>query len=315
MRRSTEGFTGTLIIILLGISFIIGGMIGGLLGGGLILWATVPQHAATHVTPTFTATATPISTATPLPTATKRVIPTATPVVVATPSVEDVVDAVLPAVVTVANQQQPTASGSVRIVGSGVVVDAAGYVITNAHVANHAQTITVTLADGTTLDARIITLDTTQDLALLKIDSPVPLAAVSWGDSTAVRLGQPVLAIGSPLGDFPNSVTMGIVSGLNRALAYDDVILYGLLQTDAAINQGNSGGPLVNLQGKVVGINTFIIRTDHEQSVAEGIGFAIPSSAVKLLSTAWMAHTPTAANAAENPPTDTSPLPAGQSSP
>ncbi len=314
MRRS-DGFTGTLIIILLGTSFIIGGMLGGLFGGGLILWATAPQRTAAHATPTPLPTETP----TPLPPPTIALptaeTPTPTPVVVATPSVADVVDSVLPAVVTVINQHLPGLSEA-RTVGSGVVIDPAGYIITNAHVAKQAQTLTVTLADDTKYPAKIISLDTTQDLALLKISPDESLPVVKWGDSNSVRMGQPVLAIGAPLSNFPNSVTMGIISGLNRAITYDDVILHGLLQTDAAINQGNSGGPLVNLQGEVVGINTLIIRTDGNQTIAEGMGFAIPASAVKLLSTTWMAHTPDVANTAENPaPDNVNPLPAGQSSP
>ena len=311
MRRS-DGFTGTLIIILLGTSFIIGGMLGGLFGGGLILWATAPQRTAAHATPSPFPTETPLPSPTPTQTTPEIVTPTPTAVVIATPSVADVVDRVLPAVVTVINRHHDNFGNAERMVGSGVVVDAAGYIVTNAHVANNAQTLTVTLADGTNYPAKIVTLDTTQDLALLKITADSPLHAVKWGDSNSVRLGQRVLALGSPLGDFPNSVTMGIVSGLNRALAYDDVVLYGLLQTDAAINQGNSGGPLVNMRGEVVGINTFIIRSDHDQSITEGISFAIPASAVKLLSTAWMEHAP---DVAGNPPAETSPLPAGQSSP
>jgi len=106
---------------------------------------------------------------------------------------------------------------------------------------------------------------------------------------------------------------MGIVSGLQRTLELDGVRLYGLIQTDAAINQGNSGGPLVNLQGEVVGINTVIIRADDRQSVAEGIGFAIPASAAKLLSTAWMADIPPNASSTQLPPADAAPLPAAQS--
>jgi len=312
--RRSDGFTGTLIIILLGTSFLIGGMLGGLFGGGLILWATAPQRAAAHATPTPLPTETPTPQPTPIPTEITPDIATPTPtaVVIATPSVADVVDSVLPAVVTVLNHHRDSFGNPEKIAGSGTVVDPAGYIVTSAHVVAKAQTLIVTLADGTEYPAKIVSLDTTQDLALLKIDAGTPLPVAKWGDSNSVRLGDTVLAIGSPLGDFPNSVTMGIVSGLNRALAYDDTVLYGLLQTDAAINQGNSGGPLVNLQGEVVGINTFIIRADHNQSVAEGIGFAIPASAVKVLSSAWMEHAP---DVAGNPPADTSPLPAGQSSP
>ncbi len=309
MRRK-DGFTGTLIIFLLGTSFAIGGLVGGVLGGGLVLWAVSPRQVV-RVAPAPPQIPTPI----PTPTATAFIAPTPTPtaVIIATPSTEDVIDRVLPAVVTIVNQKIPTAGGSPRITGSGIVVDVAGYVVTNAHVVADAQTLTVMLADGSVTGAKTVIVDENQDLALLKIEVTTPLTAVKWGDSNAVRLGQPVLALGSPLGDFPNSVTMGIVSGLQRTLELDGVRLYGLIQTDAAINQGNSGGPLVNLQGEVVGINTVIIRADDRQSVAEGIGFAIPASAAKLLSTAWMADIPPNAASTQLPPADTAPLPAAQS--
>lgn len=309
MQRK-EGFTGTLIVILLGTAFAIGGLVGGIVGGGLALWAFAPRQPIVQEAPSPTASPTPPATAT----ATPFIPPTATPtpVVLATPSTEDMVEAVLPAVVTIANQKKSSAIGSVRMVGSGVVVDASGYIVTNGHVVADADTLTVTLADGTLIPAKLVVFDATQDLALLKIDADKPLSTITWGDSNLVRLGQPVLALGSPLGDFPNSVTMGIVSGLNRALAYDDAVLFGLIQTDAAINTGNSGGPLINMRGEVVGINTFIIRGEQGQNVAEGIGFAIPASAAKLLSTAWMAdaspdNAPSAAT-----PAGSIPLPAAQ---
>lgn len=310
MRRK-DGFTGTLIIFLLGTSFAIGGLVGGVLGGALVLWAVSPHQQAAQVAPAPPQPPTPM----PTPTTTVFIAPTPTPtaVIIATPSTEDVIDSVLPAVVTIVNQKIPIAEGSLRITGSGIVVDAAGYVVTNAHVVADAQTLTVILADGSITSAETVIVDEDQDLALLKIAVTEPLTAIKWGDSNTVRLGQPVLALGSPLGDFPNSVTMGIVSGLQRTLELDGVRLYGLIQTDAAINQGNSGGPLVNLQGEVVGINTVIIRAGDRQSVAEGIGFAIPASAAKLLSTAWMADIPPNAASTQQPPANTAPLPAAQS--
>jgi 2-alkenal reductase len=131
--------------------------------------------------------------------------------------------------------------------------------------------------------------DEQQDLALLRVENgSMPVA--DWGDSRRVRPGDWVVAIGSALGDFPNSVTVGVVSGVDRALELDDnMTIDGLIQTDAAINKGNSGGPLVNLRGEVVGINTFIIREGRASGVAEGIGFAIPSGLVRELAEEWIA--------------------------
>jgi len=317
VRGSKERFTGYLIVFLLGLAFVIGGMVGGIFGGGLILWATTPQYVTERATPVPT----PSPTLAPSPTATTepRLTPTATRVLVPTPSVEDILDDVIPAVVTIINEQQTTrpqtSPAGKRVVGSGIVIGADGYIVTNAHVVEFAQTLSVILSNGEELVARLVVSNQDQDLALLKVESNEPLVTARWGDSNRVRIGQPVLAIGSPLGDFPNSVTMGIVSGLNRALALNDVVLYGLVQTDAAINQGNSGGPLVNLKGEVIGINTFIIRTDHEQSVAEGIGFAIPASSAKMLSSTWISQAASDQNAddaAQAAPPGTILLPAAQ---
>ena len=130
-----------------------------------------------------------------------------------------------------------------------------------------------------------------EDLAILKVNF-VDLPTIQWGSSKQVRPGQVVYAIGSPLGDFPNSVSFGIVSGLNRALEIDRFVIDGLIQTDAAINRGSSGGPLISPDGKVIGINTFIIRESEERGVAEGIAFAIPAETAKNLLIPWIAaHT------------------------
>ncbi len=280
---------GCFTVALLSVAFIIGGMAGGIVGGGVIWWAmSFNQNAPAPVVyltpaPTHTATATP--TATPAPTA------TATQVIIPTPSIEDVVARVLPSVVTVINIQAEygyfNTQNDRRIVGSGIVVDNRGYIVTNAHVVDTPQSLTVILSNGEEFPAELVIYEPDQDLAMLKIEAD-NLRSAAWGNSEQVRLGQQVMAVGSALGDFPNSVTMGIVSGLNRALALDEVVVYGLIQTDAAINQGNSGGPLINLHGEVIGINTFIIREDHGQGVAQGIGFAIPASSVKMLSSAWI---------------------------
>ena len=156
--------------------------------------------------------------------------------------------------------------------GSGFVIDAAGIVVTNNHVIDGADEINVILQDNTTIRAELLGTDPRTDLAVLKIETDKPLAAVQFGDSDGVQVGDWVLAIGNPFG-LGGTVTAGIVSARGRDIRqglYDDFI-----QTDAAINRGNSGGPLFNLQGQVVGINTAIYSPSGGSI---GIGFSIPSN-------------------------------------
>ena len=162
----------------------------------------------------------------------------------------------------------------VNSLGSGFIIDSAGLVVTNNHVIADADEITVILNDGTNLKAEIIGRDTKTDLALLKVKPDKPLKAVKFGDSDKLRLGEWVIAIGNPF-SLGGSVTAGIVSARNRDInsgPYDNYI-----QTDAAINRGNSGGPLFNLNGEVIGVNTAIISPSGGSI---GIGFAVPSKTV-----------------------------------
>ena len=165
-----------------------------------------------------------------------------------------------------------------RGVGSGVVLTADGYILTNRHVVADSQSLTVAFSDGSELPARIVRISDDTDLALIKVDA-TGLAAAAIGDSAALQVGQTAIAIGSPLGSYTETVTRGIISGLNRQITVTDQstgrrsTLDGLIQTDAAINPGNSGGPLLDGAGSVVGINT-AVATD-----AEGLGFAIPIGA------------------------------------
>jgi len=156
--------------------------------------------------------------------------------------------------------------------GSGFVIDAAGYIVTNHHVVEGADEITVRLHDNTSLRATLIGTDDKTDLALLKVESPRPLPAARWGDSDSARVGDWVLAIGNPFG-LGGTVTAGIISARQRDInagPYDD-----FLQTDASINRGNSGGPTFNMAGEVIGVNTAIFSPSGGSI---GIGFAIPSS-------------------------------------
>ncbi|MBN9029658.1 MAG: DegQ family serine endoprotease [Rhizobiales bacterium] len=167
--------------------------------------------------------------------------------------------------------QRPQNGGEQMALGSGFVISSDGYIVTNNHVIDNAKTIKVTLDDGTELSAKLIGADAKSDLAVVKVTAPKPLTTVTWGDSDRLRAGDQILAIGNPFG-IGTTVTAGIVSARGRDLhsgPYDDFI-----QIDAPINHGNSGGPLVDIDGKVVGINT-AIYSPNGGSV--GVGFAIPS--------------------------------------
>jgi serine protease Do len=172
--------------------------------------------------------------------------------------------------------------GTATGIGSGIILTADGYVLTNRHVIEGSQSLTATLGDGSRHDAKVVTISDTQDLALVKVDA-TNLRAATIGDSGSVQVGQTAIAIGSPLGTFTETVTRGIVSALNRSITVRDdqtgqpTTLNGLIQTDAAINPGNSGGPLLDIAGDVVGVNTATAGS------AEGIGFAIPIQAAQSL--------------------------------
>ena len=166
--------------------------------------------------------------------------------------------------------------------GTGIIVTSDGYVLTNKHVINGAKKVTVVLADGTTYeDVEVVATDSLNDVAFLKIKDVSDLAAATLGDSKTISVGQQVIAIGNALGEYQNTVTSGIISGIGRSVTASDgngsnvETLTGMIQTDAAINSGNSGGPLVNAAGEVIGINT------ATSSNGENVGFAIPISSVK----------------------------------
>ncbi|MFQ5991148.1 MAG: S1C family serine protease, partial [Nitrospiraceae bacterium] len=160
----------------------------------------------------------------------------------------------------------PNSPGS----GSGVIIGADGYIVTNNHVVGDATEVEIRLSDRTKYNAQVIGKDPDTDLAVLKVDADRKLPNVQFGDSSTVKVGQWVLAVGNPFG-LDRTVTLGVVSGVGREnmnlSRYENFI-----QTDASINPGNSGGPLFNLHGEVIGINTAIIN------FAQGIGFAIPSN-------------------------------------
>lgn len=215
------------------------------------------------------------------------------------PGLADLVDTLMPAIVNIttrslikpstgglnasgtppATSSIPPAERSKTALGSGFVIDPSGIIVTNNHVVEGAFDITVTFQDGTLAHAAVIGTTKVGDIALLKVNLNHKLPVLRFGDSTQMRVGDPVIAIGNPLG-FGGSVSTGIVSALNRDIMispFDDFI-----QTDAALNHGNSGGPMLNLAGEVIGVNTALYTpTDDGGSI--GIGFAIPSFCVQFV--------------------------------
>ncbi len=165
-----------------------------------------------------------------------------------------------------------------RPLGSGVIIDEDGYIVTNEHVVSRASKIMVRLSDGRDFEASMISSDPISDLAVLKINSPTPLPYVKMGTSKDLMIGETVIALGNPFG-LENSITTGVLSAKNRTLTfnseYGEIKYDGLIQTDALINPGNSGGPLVNIDGELIGINAAIVNQ------AQGIGFAIPVDKVR----------------------------------
>ena len=163
--------------------------------------------------------------------------------------------------------------------GSGFVIDTDGHIVTNEHVVDGATAIKVTFADGHTANAKVVGTDKSTDVAVIKVDAPKSeLHPLAFGDSNGVQVGDPVVAIGSPFG-LQGTVTTGIVSALNRTIqAPNNFTISGAIQTDAAINHGNSGGPLLDASGNVIGINSQI---ESDSGGNDGIGFAVPSDEVR----------------------------------
>jgi 2-alkenal reductase len=192
-------------------------------------------------------------------------------------------------VVTILSLQKgaetPADVGEVKTLGSGLVLDEQGHIVTNYHVVANPENLRVILPDGTQYQATVVGVDEFTDLAVIHIDAAGLVPAV-LGDSSELRPGQWVIAIGSALGEFRNTVTVGVVSGLDRRVLIPDqaYALEDLIQTDAAINHGNSGGPLLNLDGEVVGINTILVRRQrYSDEDVQGIGFAIPINVVRRI--------------------------------
>lgn len=264
MSRSSSWI---IILVILGILL---GVVGGGITGGLVGMYVARSNAQ--------------QIAAPVPQEIKAVTSGQPPAVQnltvnATTEVIDTVRKVEPAVVTiVTNGSGSSAFGrTIQASGSGVVISQEGHIITNDHVVEGANSVTVIFNDGERATATVVGTDPLTDIAVLKVGTQVP-AFVPFGDSSSLQLGEWVIAIGSPLGDYRGSVTVGVVSGLNRRVGPQQE---DLVQTDAAINHGNSGGPLINLAGQIIGINTLVVRDSIGGAPAEGLGFAVPSNTVR----------------------------------
>jgi serine protease Do len=200
---------------------------------------------------------------------------------------------VMPAVVVIESRSNGGVLGGANGTGSGFIFDSNGWILTNKHVVEGADEISVQLDDSRVFTGRVYGIDTLTDLAIVKIDA-TGLPAATLGSSEELQLGQLAIAIGNPLGNFENTVTTGVVSGLGRQIQAGDSTgtsseqLNNLIQTDAAINPGNSGGPLINSAGQVIGINTAVNEN------AQGIGFAIPISVARPIAELALAGKPIA---------------------
>ncbi len=258
---------GVIVVFLAGVS-----ALGGAVVGGVVIYRAVRDQAL------------PISA--PVSVQATNTNPSKTLVINSTDietTITQAVQKIGPAVVTIVGTIPGQMSffgptGDATVSGSGFFVSDQGYIITNNHVVAGTKDVKIILSDGTQENASIVGTDQYSDIAVLKTNGRVP-AVATLGNSDLLKPGESVIAIGSPLGDFKNTVTVGVVSATGRTIdtgqGYE---IEGLIQTDAAINQGNSGGPLVNLAGEVIGINNLIVRGNGngDTVVAEGLGFAIP---------------------------------------
>jgi S1-C subfamily serine protease len=254
----------------------------GAIAGGVIVYRLMSQQqAATVPTPSpATQEALPAANTTSTLEVSSTDVETAV-----TQAVQTIGPSVVTVVATIPGQNSFFGyTGDSTSTGSGIFISADGYILTNNHVIDGANQYQVVFADGTQHDASLVGIDQYSDLAVLKVSDAVP-AVAKLGNSDALNPGETVIAIGSPLGDFKNTVTVGVISATGRSIdsGYGYTI-DGLIQTDAAINQGNSGGPLVNLAGEVIAINTLIIRSSGSGTVAEGLGFAIPINTARAVS-------------------------------
>ncbi len=275
MSRSTFILMSAIVLLGVLVGIVGGGVVGGLAGyyAGRLAAPTAPElSAAYNITQGPSTWPSPVQPSEPVSTSVT---------IKEDSAVIEAVRKVKPAVVTVINEMQPRRGFwgtmlSPTSSGSGVIIDSKGLIVTNNHVIEQQRALQVIFSDGKKTGATVVGADPVSDIAIIKVQGTVP-AVAPLGDSSAIEPGQVAIAIGSPLGNFQGTVTVGVVSALNRTVGDQS----GLIQTDAAINNGNSGGPLLNSLGQVIGINTLVVRSTNSGNVAEGLGFAIPSNLVR----------------------------------
>lgn len=268
MSRSTQISLIVALLLVMAVS-----IAGGALAGGLVGYQLARQSVAGVPTMVEQLAGNQPTNAAPLP----NIVTADGEIVSPSDLAVAAVKRVAPAVVTVINRNAAD-TGS----GSGVVISNEGHILTNHHVVEGSDQLSVILADSTRQEALLVGSDPLSDIAVIKINGAVP-AVAPIGDSEQLEPGETVIAIGSPLGNFRNTVTSGVVSALSRSVGTFE----GLIQTDASINRGNSGGPLINLRGEVIGINTLVVRGNGPLlggDQAEGLGFAVPATIFKIVS-------------------------------
>jgi serine protease Do len=279
MQKKNYSF---LLILFLVLVSLCSGVIGG---AGILLVATnlgfIPQvSTAASVSPAVNPSETPAGDQS------NRLVISSTEVETAiTKSVSGVGPAVVTVVGTITGQRDIFGrTADEQVTGSGVIISTQGYILSNNHVVEGTTSLVTVLANGEQRTAKLVGTDKFADIAILKVDGAVPTSA-NLGNSDNLNAGETVIAIGSPLGDLKNTVTVGVISATGRSLdSGSGYQLTDMIQTDAAINHGNSGGPLVNLAGEVIGINTLVVRSSGSSSdTAEGLGFAVPSNTARAI--------------------------------
>ncbi len=275
-----------LLLVLIGL-FTITSLLGGMLGGAGVVFMALnkgwikpanPQNSQSESQTAVTAVGEQVPE--------KKIIVSTTEMESAiTKTVAGIGPAVVTVVGTIRGQQDFFGMATdEQVSGSGVIISPQGYILTNNHVVEDASNLVVDMANGEQRSALLVGSDRFADIAILKVDGSIPASAV-LGNSDKLNAGETVIAIGSPLGDLKNTVTVGVISATGRSLdSGNGYQLTDMIQTDAAINHGNSGGPLVNLAGEVIGINTLVVRRSGSSSdTAEGLGFAVPSNTARAI--------------------------------
>jgi S1-C subfamily serine protease len=275
MSEGSSSLRLSKVLVIIVLAMIVAGVIGGV-AGGVIVYRNVGDSRGAASPVIISPPAQEVSLPTPVSFEVTTAITEAVSHV--EPAVVTVISHLPPQITIFGGRLEPTSSGS------GSIISMDGYILTNNHVVEGAQSLEVILADGTTLPAELIGVDIYADLAVIKADGEMP-GIILWGNSDALNAGETVIAIGSPLGSFMNTVTVGVVSAIGRSIETDSgFLMEDLIQTDAAINSGNSGGPLVNLAGQMIGINTLVVRGNvMGGAIAEGLGFAIPSNSARAI--------------------------------